>query len=361
MDNFVKLDLNDLLGCINGKDQEGNAFKVIDPPYNPVKDEFNKFVTNIVTERREHSTVSVLRKFHNFIKRILIINVANLYWSQHPKEEISLLDIAVGRGGDMFKWNEVGIKNVFGFDKNESSINSINPFDPGAKERYAKAQGIETNIEYFVGDAMQPNMELMRNIGKFMEKHNLINKKNPELSGFQIMSCQFAMHYFFQSEIALRNVLGTFSRFLKKGGFFIGTTVDGKNITDLLKKDKSFNSDLLTITKKYTANVPKKPFGNAYTFKINDTFDKGNYFNSMGESTEYLVNLTELIRIASEYKLIPVYFNLFRPIPDKKNEYASTPEFVSFKEIYPSFKKGKLSSDEEVINNLYSTFVFVKV
>ena len=357
MDNFVKLDLNDLLGCINN-----NNFTVIDPPHNFVKDEFDKFINKKIAERRKNSTVSNLRNFHNFIKRTLIEHICKVYWAHNQKENISLLDIAIGRGGDIFKFSEAGISNVFGFDKSESSINSINPFDQGAKERYSKSN-LNINIEFMVGDATQPSIELIKNIGIFMDKNGLINKKNPENSGFQIMSCQFAMHYFFQSEIALRNVLGMFSRFLKKGGFFIGTTVDGKNITNLLKKDKSFNSDLLTITKKYRADVPKKPFENAYTFKLNDTVDKGNYFNTMGESIEYLVNLETLKKIASEYKLIPVYFNLFQPF--NKNEYASTSDFVSFENIYnlpqhAGWKK-TLSQEEEVINKLYTTFIFVKV
>ena len=69
-------------------------------------------------------------KFHNFIKQQLLTVI-----TKFVKNDINLLDIAVGRGGDMFKWNTAGVANVFGFDKNETSINSINPFDQGAKER----------------------------------------------------------------------------------------------------------------------------------------------------------------------------------------------------------------------------------
>jgi mRNA (guanine-N7-)-methyltransferase len=358
--NFVKLSIEDLLGCINGKDIEGNDLKVNYPPHNSVKDEFNAFVNKEISERRKNSSVSNLRNFHNFIKRVLIINVVNLYKSNHRNEEINLLDIAVGRGGDMFKWNEAKINHVFGFDKSDASINSINPFDQGAKERYAKAQGVETKIEYTVGDAMQPTRQLMEEIIAFMNKYNLIKIPNP---GFQIISCQFAMHYFFQDEIALTNVFQAFSPLLKKGGYFIGTTVDGKGISSLLQKNQTFNSKLLEIKKNFRAIAPRIPFGNSYTFKLNDTYDQGNYFNTMGESTEYLVNIMTLKDVAKKYNLVPVYLNFFEPIPGKRNNYTTSQDFVSFKDIYNLriFKKGKLSEDELIVNNLYTTFVFQKI
>jgi mRNA (guanine-N7-)-methyltransferase len=189
--------------------------------------------------------------------------------------------------------------------------------------------------------------------------------KTNGMNGFEIMSCQFAVHYFFQSEIALQNVFRAFSPFIKKGGYFVGTTVNGHQITNLLKSSQTFQSKLLSITKKYRAIAPRKLYGNQYTFTINDTVDQGNYFNTMGESTEYLVNLKELKRVASEYGFVPVYLNFFETIPGK-NTFTTMSDFVSFDEIYSLPKhgnwKGKsLNQEEIVLNNLYSTFVFMKI
>ena len=366
-DQFVKLNIEDLLGCIHGKDSDGKDLVVKYPPHNKVKDEFDTFVNKEIADRRKHSTVSTLRSFHNtIVKRMLLVNITNLYKSIHPKEKVNLLDIAVGRGGDMFKWNEAGISNVFGFDKSDTSIHSINPFDQGAKERYQKTKDqLRVNIEYTTGDAINPSVELIRSIGVFLQKHNLINKKQPTLTGFQIISCQFAMHYFFQSELALRNVLGQFSQLLKKGGYFIGTCVNGERITDLLKDKTTFKNSLLEVTKHFKAKVPTKPFGNEYTFSMNDSFDQGNYFNTMGESVEYLVNIPALKRIAHEYNLEPVYTNIYEQYEREPGQflYTSMPDFVSFDYIYNLnlFRKGKLSPEEQIINNLYTTFVFIKV
>ena len=93
--------------------------------------------------------------------------------------------------------------------------------------------------------------------------------------------------------------------------------------------------------------------------------DQGNYFNSYGESNEYLVNKQELKRVASEYGLVPVYINFFEPIPGK-NSFTTSDDFISFEQIYNLPKHGnwklkELSIEEITISNLYTTFIFLKV
>ena len=108
----------------------------------------------------------------------------------------------------------------------------------------------------------------------------------------------------------------------------------------------------------------KKSFGSQYTFKINDSVDKGNYFNTIDASVEYMVDLNVLKKIALEYGLTPVYLNFFESYNNKKY-FTTTTDFVSFESIYglpnhANWKGGKinLSDDELLINNLYTTFIF---
>jgi mRNA (guanine-N7-)-methyltransferase len=339
---FVKVDINDLVACINNP-----GLRVNHPPHNLVKDEFKTFVKREISDRRKNSSITQLRTFHNEIKRTLINNISS-------GKSLNLLDIAVGRGGDISKWKSANIKNVFGFDKSRDSIESINPFNQGARERLRNFSGIKTNIQFDVGDATQPTRELMDNLQKFMETY--------KIHGFDIMSCQFALHYFFKSERALQTVFEYFGSLIKQGGYFIGTTVDGQKIIDLLNGDKKFESVLLSVTKSYKSIIPRIKYDNSYTFKINDSFDQGNYFNTMGESIEYLVNIPELIKVAKKYNFEPVYLNFFEPIPGKKNEYSKTENFVSFQEIYErNFLNIPLTREELLINNLYTTFIFKKV
>jgi len=357
----VKLNLEDLLECINGDFKLNPDPPVKRNPKNPdnlVKVEFNNFVKEENFKRRQNSTVIALRDFHNYIKETLLVNIVKVYRSEHPKEKhISLLDIAVGRGGDMFKWTKAGIKSVFGFDKSKDSIESINPFNQGARERYSKVK-IPVDIVYTVGDATQPTPELLAEIEAFQEKR--------KFKQFQILSCQFAMHYFFKNQEALETVFATISPLIKKGGYFVGTTIDGSKITGFLGKNNSFQSNLLGLTKKYKAVTPKLPFGNGYTFRLNDSFDGANYFNTLGESLEYLVNMETLNQTAIKFGFQPVFINLFQKRDNRYLQIRTVgdlkPKFLSFGEIYSFPEHGKQLSPEEIlINSLYTTFIFKKL
>jgi hypothetical protein len=144
--DLVKLDINDLLGCLNEQPSK-------------IKNEFKTFVEHKVSERRQSSSIIALRDLHNWIKRTFINNIAHLF-----KGKVNLLDIAVGRGGDIDKWNKAGIANVFGFDVSEESIESMDPFNPGAIQRLSKYNNLKTNVHFEVGNAIQPTEQLLNSI-----------------------------------------------------------------------------------------------------------------------------------------------------------------------------------------------------
>ena len=50
---------------------------------------------------------------------------------------------------------------------------------------------------------------------------------------FDIVSCQFAMHYMFQSEIKANHFFAEISRHLRENGVFIATTIDSRALADL--------------------------------------------------------------------------------------------------------------------------------
>ena len=74
-------------------------------------------------------SIDNLRKFHNWIKLQLITD------AKHSTNGKSLLDVAVGRGGDIFKWTKNNIGYVTGIDNDAKSIYEKNEFD-GAIQRY---------------------------------------------------------------------------------------------------------------------------------------------------------------------------------------------------------------------------------
>jgi mRNA (guanine-N7-)-methyltransferase len=350
---LIKLDISDLLECIENSEKST---------------EF----TNLFKNSRDLSTVIEMRNFHNWIKSTMIINITDYYWksqNQRNGNKIALLDISVGRGGDLAKWDKALITHVFGFDPSDKSINSKDPQNPGARERlknykFQKPALKKSNIVYKVGNAIFPTggsgiPNVLEDIKKFLESKSL--------NGFDLVSCQFSIHYFFVSEDALRNVLSFVSACLKSGGYFFGTGIDGKQIINyfnlagnaqvirgkLYKIERFFDIDI---------NLNKKPFGNEYNFTIFDKFDQTNYFNTIEESTEYLVNFDTLVRIAKKYSLEPVNINFFEM---NGNNYTNfNGNIINFKEIYNmgkwTPKSQPITNDELQISFLNSTFVFQK-
>lgn len=350
-EQLVKLDINVLLDCLKEK------------PKTEVK--FKKYVDKVVNNRRQSSSIIAMRDLHNWIKTTLITNISKFVRFKNKK--VYILDIAVGRGGDLGKWNKAGIDGVFGFDINTDSIYSKDPFNPGAIERLVNFKGIKTKIEFSVGNATLPSMELVSKINNFLTLN-----KTP---GFQMVSCQFALHYFFKDRESLNMVFIFISKYLQKDGYFFGTCIDSSKIRSLFasRKFKEFDSRLFNI--KIKDFFKSSPYSNEYYFAIKDTFDRGNYFNTTGVSTEYLIDFQELTTVAANYGLVPVNKNLLQSFTNiyDKLDYADYPtNYVPFEHIYNISaqndsmwvpKKGTrpITQDEIALNSLYTTFVFKKI
>mgnify|MGYP000576285211 CR=1 FL=1 len=193
------------------------------------------------------------------MKSALIAAVAE---KQH---ETSLLDLAVGKGGDMNKWIQSKLKAVLGID---IAYDNIHNNSDGACARYidlqekhqrlpicmfihgdtsrrmdngdfefqesqedeedSKLPGSYTILQALMGSSHTPKSQmsvpfLIQNYGLFKDK-------------FDVCSIQFALHYMFESKEKLHNFLTNVSQYTKTGKYFIGTCYDGKKIYDLLKE-----------------------------------------------------------------------------------------------------------------------------
>ena len=71
--------------------------------------------------------------------------------------------------------------------------------------------------------------------------------------GFNISSCQFALHYFFKDKHVLHRFLANVAECTKIGGHFIGACYDGKKIFDLLRNKKLNEEELnyIIVKRKY--------------------------------------------------------------------------------------------------------------
>jgi hypothetical protein len=144
---------------------------------------------------------------------------------------------------------------------------------------------------------------------------------------------------------------------LQRGGYFFGTTINGDKLMsyyNLLPDNQPVIKKSLYRIERFFSKNYRKIYSNKYTFTIYDSKDSTNYFTEMGESTEYLVSFRELVKVAAENSLEPVFINFF----DKNNPVVN--DFMNFGSIY-NILKAKMSIEEQEISFLNSVFIFRKI
>lgn len=328
-----------------------------------------------------HSDTKLLRNFHNlYVKKLLITSVS--------RTGDSLIDYAVGPGGDISKWKEAQLSFVFGIDVSPDNIeNRIS----GACARYLTERKDFENIPraiFLIGDSAKnirsgQAMETDKgsriaraifgngptdvdSLGKNVKK---LYGKGEE--GFNVSSCQFATHYFFKDMDTLQGFMRNVAECTKLNGYFIGTCYDGNTIFNLLK-NKEINENIniyngknkiWEIVKKYEhteypANAQSLGYEiDVYQDSINKTFP------------EWLVNYDYLLRIMENYG--------FQPLTRKEAQDIGLPNSTGlFSELFalmeneieknPSLKNKygnsqKMESYEKKISFLNRYFVFKKV
>jgi mRNA (guanine-N7-)-methyltransferase len=134
-----------------------------------------------------------------------------------------VFDLCSGRGGDLFKWLKAEPSHYVALEYQESLIDK-------AVERFKKARAKFPGV-FIVADAGDPNTT----IDQILNTHEEVKDFGRSVV-FDIVSCQFSMHYLFESEVKLRAFLRNVTSRLEPGGFFIGTTVDAEKVVSVIRE-----------------------------------------------------------------------------------------------------------------------------
>ena len=121
--------------------------------------------------------------------------------------------------------------------------------------------------------------------------------------GFNVSSCQFAIHYFFQNPDTLKGFLKNVAECTKLNGYFIGTSYDGKLVFNELKKIKTGESVQIIEQGKKIWEMIK--IYKADTFEDNSSsisYEISVYQESINQYiSEYLVNYDYFDRLMDAY------------------------------------------------------------
>jgi hypothetical protein len=253
-----------------------------------------------------------LRNFHNFIKYMLIKSVS--------KKGETLIDYACGKAGDFPKWIEAHLSFVFGIDKSKDNLE--NRID-GACARFLNYRKTRKHIPYALFVNGDSSLNIRNGMAMLNEKAVQITKAvfgegakdearlgsgvarqfGKAVDGFNISSCQFALHYFFENITTLQNFVRNLAECTKLGGYFIATSYDGKNVFNMLK-NKPLDDGISIIENGTKIWEVRKQYRNV-EFENNSTclgYKIEVYQESINKLIpEYLVNYDYFTRVMENY------------------------------------------------------------
>jgi hypothetical protein len=259
-------------------------------------------------------------------------------FKQSVKPGSTLLELAMGRGGDLLKWKEAKPSRVVGMDIASGNLES--PVQ-GACVRYIReqAQGRADRLPpalFVVGDMTQPLYEqdnrYIRILAGLEPAPTPYLQQFAGLKQFDAISCQMAMHYACTSE-------DTFKVFTKnlidhgKGEFF-GTCMDGAAVYASLvgKKSSLFRADgqvFGEIVKSYDdGDTWREEFGQMISVKL-ESFER-----AMDEALVPFGKVTEMMAEAG-YELTST--DMFSEYYAKQTAITLTQEQQAFSFLHRTF------------------------
>lgn len=244
--------------------------------------------------------------FHNYW------NKSQFLIQKYAKGKASLFDIACGKGGDLKRWFEAGLSTVFGVDKARDNIE--NPND-GIYARLAQAvhRGTTSNNTKFVFATMDASTPIDASyVASLGEDDRYVGDQLLAHGPCDVVSCQFAVHYFFKDEITLNDFVSNVDKFLAPGGYFIGSCLDGSQVKKKLASIAKHESVTGKLDERILWNIRKE-----YDDTHENAPDYGEeiriYMESIGlEMSEFLVNMKTLTEKLATYKIVPVEIKSFK-------------------------------------------------
>ena len=197
---------------------------------------------------------NIMNQFHNHIIKADLYKVEII--SNHSKQK-SLLELACGQASDLNRWIDNNFSYVLGIDY---TLDNITNAKAGAYSRFINSK---KNTKHFkmlfaAGDCSKSIQtgEAAKSIGDNESKELLKyifnnNKNNTDFNfikyfpkKFNVVSCMFSIHYFFESENILDGFIANVVQNIAENGKLILTFMDNKNVKKILESnDKAIGKD----------------------------------------------------------------------------------------------------------------------
>lgn len=243
---------------------------------------------------RDKSATKCMLNFHNhWVKDVCI-------FKRLVRHGDAIMDIACGKGNDLPRWVKYKVDKVLGIDIVEENI--LNASDGAyARVRGSRTAGKRLQHAFITLDASKvidsitisqiehPSLkEIARSVWGLKRTDKTGDVFGMATNKFDLITCNFAVHYFFETETTLKNFCANVAKHIK--GRFAGMCFDRAKIEELLKdvdagKELCREKDgrvIWSIAKMYDQ---PKPFGSKISVFI-ETIGKKN--------VEFLVDFERL-------------------------------------------------------------------
>ena len=307
-----------------------------------IPDEFADDDIYYKTDGQRGST-RAMRDFHNlFVKRRLIDGVS-------PKGG-TLIDLAVGKAGDLSKWTNAELGLVLGIDISRDNLE--NRLD-GACTRFLKyeekfprcpqclfaqgdaTQNIHSGMGLFTQTGKRPVGAVLGRGGRAKAKLGkaVYGAYGKGRAGVDVTSMQFALHYVWETHQTLQQFIVNVTQLTKVGGCFIGTCFDGEAVFRLLSSKKEGESvsmydgdvKIWEITKRYDRDA-FEPDQSSVGLAVDV------YQQSINKAArEYLVNFGYLNRLMDNCGFTPL-------TPEEAKEAGLPSSAGSFEQMFGALR-----------------------
>jgi len=268
-----------------------------------VKRHYNR-ISNKSMEERRHSMSINIRNANNFVKLCLMKAYIN------PSDRV--LELGVGKGGDLKKYQSLDVAEVYGVDiANRSILDAL---------KRARETMVEFKLVLKIKDCFGTELDLKQE--------------------FNIVSLQFTFHYCFGSEKNVGITLSNIAKHLKTGGMAL-ITLPWKDEIIRRREGGWLSNSFYSIRFK---DVSDEIYGNAYYYTLVD---------SVNDCLEYLVDIPTVETKAGERGL----------------EILKCVSFQSFLEesctlypwLYRRMVPAELTEEEREVIYLYQILVLRKI
>ncbi|KAJ2845365.1 mRNA cap guanine-N7 methyltransferase [Coemansia erecta] len=271
-------------------------------------------------EGRLHTRITGLRLFNNWVKSVLI--------SQYAYPGCRVLDLGCGKGGDLKKWVIAAIGEYVGMDIAQVSVSH-------AHQRFLALRSPSFEARFYAQDCYGDPLE---------------NTLQPPDYQADIISAQFCLHYAFESESKVRQMLHNVSSHLRTGGTFVITIPNANWLMWMMKNKKSTTFGNSVYTVKFEREEPVTLYGFPYAFTLDEAVE---------DCTEYLVHLPSFVELAETFDLVLVYSKGFHDFYYEKLMDRKYVELFHRMRVVDE-ERPSISDDEWEAIGIYLTVVFRK-